>query len=140
MLPPILLVEDNPVDLDLALRAFRMRNLPNRLEVARDGEEALSWIAKWDSGTTRPAVILLDLNLPKVSGLDVLRALKNHLIYKCIPVVVLTTSTQDTDLRAAYDAGVNSYIVKPVQFEAFMTATDHISLYWVKLNHPYPGK
>lgn len=134
MLHPILLVEDNPMDVDLTRRAFVKRKLANPLEVARDGEEALSWIGKWDSGAQKPLVILLDLNLPKVSGLEVLRALKSHPIYKTIPVVILTTSKEDKDLHEAYVNGVNSYIVKPVSFENFMNVAEHIQLYWGVLN------
>ena len=134
MLQPILLIEDNPMDVDLTRRAFVKRKLANPLEVARDGEEALTWIAKWDAGAQRPLVILLDLNLPKVSGLEVLRTLKSHAVYKTIPVVILTTSKEDKDLHEAYVNGVNSYIVKPVSFENFMNVAEHIQLYWGVLN------
>lgn len=134
MPPPILLVEDNPMDVDLAKLAFGKGKRSNPLEVARDGEEALAWIAKWDAGAVLPVVVLLDLNLPKVHGLEVLRAFKTHPVYKTIPVVVLTTSTEDSDLHAAYIGGVNSYIVKPVQFESFVAVTDQIRQYWSELN------
>jgi CheY-like chemotaxis protein len=134
MLHPILLVEDNPMDVDLTKRAFVKRKLANPLEVARDGEEALTWIAKWDAGQQRPLVILLDLNLPKLSGIEVLRVLKSHPVYKTIPVVILTTSKEDKDLHEAYVNGVNSYIVKPVSFENFMNVAEHIQLYWGVLN------
>ncbi|MEO6094525.1 MAG: response regulator [Fibrobacteria bacterium] len=134
MLHPILLVEDNPMDVDLTKRAFVKRKLANPLEIARDGEEALTWIAKWDAGQKRPLVILLDLNLPKLSGIEVLRILKNHPVYKTIPVVILTTSKEDKDLHEAYVNGVNSYIVKPVSFENFMDVAEHIQLYWGVLN------
>lgn len=134
MLHPILLVEDNPMDVDLTKRAFIKRKLANPLEVARDGEEALTWIAKWDAGQKRPLVILLDLNLPKLSGIEVLRVLKGHPVYKTIPVVILTTSKEDKDLHEAYVNGVNSYIVKPVSFENFMNVAEHIQLYWGVLN------
>src|SRR4051812_18843454 len=100
MPPPILLVEDNPMDLDLTLRAFAKSKLTNLIEVARDGEEALDWIARWESGAERPVLILLDLNLPKVNGLEVLRTLKNTAVSRSIPVVVLTTSNEDADLHA----------------------------------------
>ena len=130
MLHPILLVEDNPMDVDLTRRAFVKRKLANPLEVARDGEEALTWIGKWDAGAQKPLVILLDLNLPKVSGLEVLRTLKSHPVYKTIPVVILTTSKEDKDLHEAYVNGVNSYIVKPVSFENFMNVAEHSQLYW----------
>ncbi|MDV6342349.1 response regulator [Nitrosomonas sp. Is35] len=135
--PPILLVEDNPLDVDLTLRAFQRRKLINPVLVARDGEEALAWIPRWESGEIQPAVILLDLNLPRVDGLTVLRALKEHAVLCRIPVVVLTTSKEDRDIQAAYDLGVNSYIVKPVGFDNFMDVAQHIELYWCVLNeHP----
>ncbi len=132
----ILLVEDNPMDVDLTQRAFNKRHLINALDVARDGEEALEWIAKWDAGAPRPMVILLDLNLPKVSGLEVLRAFKSHPLYKTIPVVVLTTSKLDADVNGTYASGANSYIVKPVSFEKFMEVAAQIEVYWLMLNTP----
>jgi len=135
--PPILLVEDNPLDVDLTLRAFQRRKLINPVLVARDGEEALAWVPRWESGEIQPAVILLDLNLPRVDGLTVLRILKEHAVLCSIPVVVLTTSKEDRDIQAAYDLGVNSYIVKPVGFDNFMDVAQHIELYWCVLNeHP----
>jgi CheY-like chemotaxis protein len=137
---PILLVDDNPMDVDLTRRAFLRQNLANPLQVARDGEEALDWIVKWDAGADRPVVILLDLNLPKVPGLDVLRVLKAHPVYRIIPVVILTTSRDDGDLQAAYRGGVNSYIVKPVEFENFLAVTAQIQIYWGVFNMPCPGE
>lgn len=135
--PPILLVEDNPLDVDLTLRAFQRRKLINPVLVARDGEEALAWVPRWESGEIQPTVILLDLNLPRVDGLTVLRTLKEHAVLCRIPVVVLTTSKEDRDIQAAYDLGVNSYIVKPVGFDNFMDVAQHIELYWCVLNeHP----
>jgi len=134
--PCILLVEDNPMDLDLALRAFRRRKLTNPIDVARDGEEALAWIPRWESGTPTPAVILLDLKLPKISGLEVLRQLKTHPTLRSIPVVVLTTSADNQDVQTAYQLGVNSYIVKPVDFEKFIEVATQIELYWTVLNAP----
>lgn len=104
--PPILLVEDNPLDVDLTLRAFQRRKLANPIVVARDGEEALAWVPRWESGEIQPAVILLDLNLPRVDGLIVLRILKDHIALRRIPVVVLTTSKEDSDIQSAYDLGV----------------------------------
>jgi CheY-like chemotaxis protein len=135
---PILLVEDNPMDVDLTRRAFARRNIANPLEVARDGEEALAWLQRWDAGDALPVVILLDLKLPKVPGLEVLRQLKQHAVYRGIPVVVLTTSREDTDVAAAYALGVNSYIVKPVEFEAFIEVATQIDLYWCLLNQNAP--
>lgn len=133
---PILMVEDNPMDVDLTQRAFARKKLTNPLLVARDGEEAISWIARWEAGETRPVVILLDLKLPKLNGLEVLRHLKRHEVSRRIPVVILTTSQEDSDIRAAYDYGANSYIVKPVDFEKFMSVAEQIELYWAVLNKP----
>jgi hypothetical protein len=131
---PILLVEDNPMDVDLTRRAFARRNMLNPLEVARDGEEALAWLARWEAGEPVPVVILLDLKLPRVPGLEVLKRLKAHPEFSRIPVVVLTTSREDADVDAAYALGVNSYIVKPVEFEKFIEVATHIDLYWCVLN------
>ncbi len=133
-LPPILLVEDNPMDLDLTLRAFSKKKFTNHVQVARDGEEALAFIPRWEAGEALPAVILLDINLPKVNGLEVLRQLKAHERFRRIPVVVLTSSREDKDLKTAYDLGVNSYIEKPVSFSKFMEVAEHIELYWCVLN------
>lgn len=133
---PILLIEDNPMDVDLTKRAFRRRRLVNPIEVARDGEEALEWFARWAAGTPLPVVILLDLKLPKVDGLEVLHQLKSHAVYRAIPVVVLTSSAEDQDVREAYKLGANSYIVKPVNFDKFMDVAEHIELYWNVLNKP----
>ena len=133
-LPPILLVEDNPMDLDLTLRAFNKKKFSNTIQVARDGEEALAFLARWDAGETMPAVILLDINLPKVNGLEVLQRLKTHPVYRRIPVVVLTSSRENSDLKTAYDLGVNSYIEKPVSFNKFIEVAEHIELYWCLLN------
>ena len=132
----ILLVEDNPVDVDLTLRAFKRRNLVNPVEVARDGDEALSWLQRWEDGETLPLVVLLDLKLPRVDGIEVLRQLRNTAISRNLPVVVLTSSNVESDIRAAYDAGANSYIVKPVNFEKFMDVATQIELYWCLLNEP----
>lgn len=130
----ILLVEDNPMDVDLTLRAFAKRNLANPVQVARDGEEALARLADWERGEPPPVVVLLDLKLPKVDGLEVLRRIKQHERFHSIPVVVLTTSSEDSDIRAAYRLGANSYIVKPVSFDNFMEVAAHIELYWGVLN------
>jgi CheY-like chemotaxis protein len=131
---PILLVEDNPMDVDLTLRAFKRRRVTNTILVARDGEEALAWLPRWESGEPWPAVVLLDLKLPKVDGLEVLRQLKQHPRLRVIPVVVLTTSSDSADLQAAYQLGANSYIVKPVDFEKFMDVSEQIELYWTVIN------
>nr|NQU93428.1 response regulator [Bacteroidota bacterium] len=134
--PPILLVEDNPVDIDLTLRAFKKRNLTNPILVARDGEEALNYIEKWDAGEQVPLVILLDLKLPKIDGLDVLKAIKSHPEYNTIPVVVLTSSSDNNDIENAYKLGANSYIIKPVNFDKFVDVASQIELYWNVLNEP----
>lgn len=133
---PILLVEDNPVDVDLTLRAFARRKFANPVEVARDGEEALAWIARWEAGEPLPLTILLDLKLPKVDGLEVLRRIKEHERFCTIPVVVLTSSSEDRDVEAAYSLGANSYIVKPVDFVKFLDVATQIELYWCLLNEP----
>ncbi len=135
----ILLVEDNPVDLDLTLRAFAKRKLSNPVHVARDGAEALSWIPRWEAGEPWPALILLDLKLPKVDGLEVLRQLKAHPALRVLPVVVLTTSSEDVDMQQAYRLGANSYIVKPVDFDKFMEVAAQVELYWCVLNKLVPS-
>lgn len=138
---PILLVEDNPMDVDLTKRAFARRKLINPLVVARDGEEALGQLTQWEQGVPQPVVILLDLKLPKVSGLEVLRRLKSHPRFRSIPVVVLTTSSEDADVRTAYDQGANSYIIKPVNFENFLEVAAQLEVYWSVLNTPHvPAK
>lgn len=134
---PILLVEDNPVDVDLTLRAFSKRKLSNPIVVARDGEEALKQIEGWEKGEQKPVVVLLDLKLPKVDGLEVLKRIKSHPVFKTIPVVVLTSSSEDKDIEAAYKIGANSYIVKPVDFEKFVEVAGQIELYWSILNKPF---
>jgi CheY-like chemotaxis protein len=134
--PPILLVEDNPMDVDLTLRAFKRRRLTNTIHIARDGEEALAWLPRWEAGEPAPAVILLDLKLPRVDGLEVLRRLKAHPEFRRIPVVVLTTSAESQDVREAYSIGVNSYIVKPVDFDKFVEVAAQIEVYWTMVNEP----
>jgi len=133
---PILLVEDNPVDMDLTLRAFAKHKLTNPVQVARDGEEALAWIPRWEAGEPLPAVVLLDLKLPRVDGLEVLRQIKTHPVLKVVPVVVLTSSRESSDMQTAYQLGANSYIVKPVNFDKFMEVAAEIELYWAVLNEP----
>ncbi len=133
---PILLVEDNPMDIDLTRRAFARRKLANPIQVARDGEEALAYLPRWEAGEPPPAVILLDLKLPKVDGLEVLRQLKAHAQFRAIPVVILTTSSEDRDIQTAYQLGANSYIVKPVSFEKFVQVAEQIEVYWCVLNTP----
>jgi CheY-like chemotaxis protein len=136
---PILLIEDNPMDIDLTRRAFKRRKVINPLEVAHDGQEALDYIPRWEAGEPLPAVILLDINIPKVNGLDVLRELKSKPSSQKIPVIVLTSSSEDVDIEAAYQLGANSYIVKPVDFEKFFEVAAHIDLYWNVINIPPPA-
>jgi CheY-like chemotaxis protein len=133
---PILVVEDNPVDLDLTQRAFAKHRIANPIQVARDGEEALDFIPRWEAGEPLPSVILLDLKLPKVNGLDVLRRLKSHRQTSIVPVIILTTSAEDRDIQEAYRLGANSYIVKPVDFEKFVEVAAQIEMYWCVLNTP----
>lgn len=133
---PILLVEDNPMDVDLTIRAFARRRLLNPVDVARDGEEALARFSLWEQGAPLPLLILLDLKLPRIDGLEVLRQLKAHPRFRCIPVVILTTSAEDRDINGAYHLGVNSYIVKPVSFDKFMDVAEKIEIYWCAFNMP----
>lgn len=133
---PIFLIEDNPADVDLTLRAFAKRRLANPVHVARDGEEALAWIPRWSAAEVLPLLILLDLKLPRIDGLEVLRQLKANSISHNIPVVVLTTSEEDKDVEAAYRLGANSYIVKPVDFVKFVEVAAQVEMYWCMLNAP----
>jgi two-component system response regulator len=130
----ILIVEDNASDAELTLRALKQRNLANQVHVCRDGAEALDFFA--DQVRPVPKVVLLDLKLPKVDGLEVLRHLKGEARTKAIPIVVLTSSREEPDIERAYALGANSYIVKPVDFEAFARAVSDVGLYWLLLNHP----
>ena len=133
---PILLVEDNPVDVELTLRAFARRKMANPVEVARDGEEVLAMMDRWEAGDFPPVAILLDLKLPRVDGLEVLRRLKTHERFRSLPVVVLTSSAEDRDIETAYRLGANSYIVKPVDFAKFLDVATQIELYWCLINEP----
>lgn len=132
--PPILLIEDNPMDVDLTRRAFARRKIPYPIEVARDGEEAIKIIDQWDAKIPSPIVILLDLKLPKIDGLQVLQYIKTHGRFKLVPVVILSTSGEERDITAAYKEGANSYIIKPVDFDQFMHVVDQIEMYWCGLN------
>jgi CheY-like chemotaxis protein len=133
---PILLVEDRSIDIDLTRRAFQRQKVLNPLQVARDGEEAIAFFDRWESGEPLPICILLDLRMPKMNGLEVLRRLKSHPKFSRIPVVVLTTSNEDTDIEEAYKLGCNSYIVKPVDFDKFVDVAAKIEVYWCALNMP----
>ena len=137
----ILLVEDNPRDAELTIRALKKHNLANRLFHVEDGAEAIDFLfarGKYEGRRTdvSPKVVLLDLKLPKVNGLEVLRLMKNDPQLRTIPVVVVTSSAEDPDIRAAYDLGVNGYVIKPVQFDAFMEAMSYLGVYWLIVNHP----
>jgi two-component system response regulator len=139
----ILLVEDNPADLELTLHALRHNNLANRIEIARDGEEALDFLFckrqyAERNPTQMPKLILLDLKLPKVDGIEVLRQLKASPKTKTIPIAVLTSSKEGTDLSKCYELGVNSYIQKPVDFDKFRDIVKQFSLYWLVVNTPPP--
>jgi len=133
---PILLVEDNPDDIDLTLRAFARRKLANPIQVARDGQEALAWMARWQAGAPLPLVALLDLKLPRVHGLEVLSQWKSNPGVRAMPVVVLTSSAEDRDIAAAYAHGANSYIVKPVNFDQFLEVASLLERYWCGTNEP----
>lgn len=131
---PILLVEDNPMDIDLTLRAFKKQHFVNPIEVARDGAEAVNWMTRCDEGEQAPLIVLLDLKLPKIDGLEVLRHFREHPIFKVIPVIVLTSSSEDKDIKTAYERGANSYIIKPVDFEKFVKVAAEIEIYWMAMN------
>ncbi|HVK15036.1 MAG TPA: response regulator [Gemmataceae bacterium] len=138
----ILLVEDNPDDVKLTLHAFKKNNLSNRVAVVRDGAEALEFIFATGRYAGRPAdlpkLVLLDLKLPLVDGFEVLRRIKDDPDKKSLPVVVMTSSKEERDLVASYALGVNSYIVKPVDFEQFTEAVRQLGFYWLLLNQPSP--
>jgi CheY-like chemotaxis protein len=137
----ILLVEDDQDDLDMTLRSLRKVNLANKIQIARDGAEALEFIFGTGAFAGRkleqpPKMILLDLKLPKIDGLEVLKRLKNNPLTMTIPVVVLTSSKEQKDVVESYKLGVNSYIVKPVGFEGFAAAVQELGMYWLLLNQP----
>lgn len=139
----IILVEDDPADAELALHALRSENLGNRICVLRDGEEALDFIFcrgpySGRHGNQTPKLILLDLKLPKVDGLEVLRQLKEDPNTRAIPVVILTSSREEQDLFRGYQLGVNSYIQKPVDFQQFRETVKQLRMYWLVVNQPPP--
>lgn len=139
----ILLVEDNPDDEALTLRALRKNNILNKVEVVRDGAQALAYLFGTDEYADRdtsemPQVILLDLRLPKITGLEVLRHLRTEDLTKHLPVVVLTSSDEEQDIIDSYDLGANSYVRKPVDFGQFIEAVRQLGLYWLVLNEPPP--
>jgi len=133
----ILLVEDNLVDAELIRTAIQKSDAPVSFDVARDGEEALTYLKRWEEGSPVPIVILLDLKLPGVSGLEVLKELKTHPRYRVLPVVVLTSSNDAEDIQQSYELGANSYILKSIDYDLFAKAVNIIQRYWCRLNvHP----
>jgi CheY-like chemotaxis protein len=143
MLKPILLVEDNPKDLELTLIALEKSQLANDVVVVRDGAEALDYLNGRGNYASRtagnPAVMLLDLKLPKVDGLEVLGHVRETPSLKSIPVVMLTSSKEEQDLLRSYELGVNAYVVKPVEFQEFVSAIADLGVFWAVLNEPPPG-
>jgi len=140
----ILLVEDNPTDEELTLRALKKSNIMNKVVVARDGREALDYIFASGShagraATEEPQIVLLDLNLPKIGGIDVLRAVRTDEKTKLLPVVILTSSKEDKDLIAGYSSGANGYVVKPVDFTQFSEAVRQLGLFWLLINQSPPN-
>ena len=137
-LRPILVVEDNDMDLDFCMQAFEEHAIANPVIACRDGEEAIQFI---DAHPTPddprlPLLVLLDLRLPKVDGIEVLRHARQHPVWKQVPFIILTTSRENSDIGTAYQVGVNSYIVKPVDFVSFAKVVQHIKLYWILTNEP----
>jgi CheY-like chemotaxis protein len=139
----ILIVEDDPKDVELTLTALEEYNLANEVVVTRDGEEALDYLYCRGNFKMRtsdnPAVLLLDLKLPKVDGLEVLQQIKSDEKLKMIPVVVLTSSREERDMVASYKLGVNAYVVKPVDFHEFVNAIKELGIFWAVINEPPPG-
>jgi CheY-like chemotaxis protein len=143
-LKPILLVEDNPNDIELTLAALEAGQLANEIVICRDGAEALDFVYRRGTHANRtaqdPAVILLDLKLPKVDGLEVLAKVKGDPQTRAIPVVMLTSSREETDVVRSYDLGVNAFVVKPVGFNEFFSAIQELGVFWAVLNEPPPHK
>jgi CheY-like chemotaxis protein len=139
----ILIVEDDPNDLELTLTALADYNLANEVEVTRDGQQALDYLHCRGAFSTRstgnPAVVLLDLKLPKIGGLEVLQQIKSDERLKTIPVVVLTSSHEEKDMMRSYRLGVNAYVVKPVDFHEFVNAVKELGVFWAVINAPPPG-
>ena len=130
----ILLVDDSPDDVALTLRAFRTNNITNKVDVAPDGEEALNYLLRDSERLPKPVLILLDINLPKVRGLEVLRRIREDERTRYLPVVMLSTSSEDSDIVASYALGANSYVRKPVVFNEFVDAVRVLGLYWLLVN------
>jgi CheY-like chemotaxis protein len=143
MLKPILLVEDNPRDLDLSLRALARTRLANEVVVARDGEEAWHYLTRQgrfaDRTKGNPAVVLLDLKLPKIDGVELLNLIRKEPELEQLPVVMLTASREQTDVARSYALGVNAYVVKPIEFVDFLEAIRDLGVFWAVLNEPPPG-
>lgn len=143
-LKTILLVEDNPKDVELTIEALTEHNLANRVVVARDGVEAMEYLryeGKFkDRNKENPAVILLDIKMPRMDGIEVLNCIRNDQKLKTLPVVILTTSREEPDLKKCYELGVNAYVVKPVNFKDFMTAVKQLGAFWALLNELPPEK
>lgn len=140
----ILLVEDNPDDVELTIRGFKKNNFTNEIVIARDGQEALDFL--FGTGqfegrdmTRQPTLVLLDINLPRIGGLEVLRRMRADERTRRVPVVLLTSSKEDSDIKAGYDLGANSYVRKPVDFVQFTEAVRQLNLYWLLLNEPVPA-
>lgn len=143
MLKPILLVEDNPHDLELTLIALERSQLANDVIIMRDGAEALDYLFRRGDHADRlpgnPAIMMLDLKLPKVDGLEVLKVVRESPDLRSIPIVMLTSSREGPDLQRAYELNVNAYVVKPVEFKAFVSAISDLGVFWAVLNEPPPG-
>eukprot|EP01036_Dinobryon_divergens_P053241 gene53241-biopygen43806 len=141
-LRPILLAEDNPNDVELTLAALQSARLANEVAVVHDGEQALAWLRRTGPYAARPstppAVILLDLKMPRVDGLETLRQIRADPALRAIPVVILTSSREENDLVTGYQLGANAYVVKPVDFEGFITAVAQLGVFWAVLNEPVP--
>ena len=140
----VLLVEDNPHDAEMTIRSLKKVNLANNLVHVRDGEEALDFIFAQGNFAGRdvinaPKVILLDIKMPKVDGIEVLRQLKSNEVTRCIPVVIMTSSKEEQDIISSYELGVNSYVVKPVDFHEFVNAIKELGVFWAVINEPPPG-
>ena len=141
-LPAILLAEDNPNDVELTLEALAAHNLANRVIVARDGVEAMAYLRREGAFAGReggdPAVILLDIKMPRMDGIEVLREIRGDPALRRLPVVILTSSKEEQDIITAYDLGVNAYVVKPVDFESFMSAVESLGVFWALINERPP--
>ena len=137
-LQPILIVEDNDMDIDFCMQAFEEHAIANPVIACRDGEQALQFIDAHPACDNQqfPLLVLLDLRLPKVDGIEVLRHARKHPVWKQVPFIILTTSRENGDISAAYEIGANSYIVKPVDFVSFAKVVQHIKLYWILTNQP----